>query len=85
VSAGVVWASGPLAAQTGLSVYKNGFSAILGSINSAGNVSNTVSGLVYLNGTDYIDVRAFQGTGVNQLTTANNTGTFFHAFIVRPD
>ena len=67
-----------------VSIYKNGSEYKRGVQYSAINVAANVSSLVYLNGsTDYIELWAYQNSGLTQTTSTGLTLTYFNGSLVR--
>jgi hypothetical protein len=71
--------------QGGLvTIYKNGLEFKRGAQYSSINVAANVSALVYLNGSsDYIELWAYQASGLSQTTSTGTTATYFSASMVR--
>ena len=68
-------------------IYKNGSAYKIGTLSllpASGGPIYTISSLVYCNGsTDYIEIYAFQNSGVSQNTGTGSTVTWFNGSMVR--
>jgi hypothetical protein len=81
INAAIAWG---IANPGYISLWKNGVTLMAIGQGSSSNVdASSISTCVYLKKTDYLEIKAYQTSGITQ-TIVNTAGSFFNAYLARP-